>query len=137
VTVCDGGVVGGGRGGRVRGPSRWFGSNRLVRMTTATVINPSAFPVTFPASQDWHKDGRDVTIYAVQLFSAYHLLDLAVKGMTFRPVSSPVRFLNRTFDRKFSAARWQALLAPVVAEVRESIAFCSADPRNCLTADAD
>jgi hypothetical protein len=104
---------------------------------TDSVINPSAFPVTFPASQDWHRDGRDVTIYAVQLFSAYHLLDLAVKGMTFRPVSSPVRFLNRTFDRKFSAARWQALLAPVVAEVRESIAFCSADPRNCLTAGVD
>lgn len=106
-------------------------------MTTATVINPSAFPVTFPASQDWHRDGRDVTMYAAQLFTAYHLLGLAVKGMTFRPVSSPVRFLNQTFDRKLSAARWQELLAPVVEHVRESIAFCSADPNNCLTADAD
>jgi hypothetical protein len=67
---------------------------------TAAVINPSAFPVVFPASQGWHKDGRDVTIYAIQLFSAYHLLSLAVKGMTFRPVSSPVRFLNQTFGRK-------------------------------------
>jgi len=104
-------------------------------MTTG--FNPSNFPVVFPASQDWHKDGRDVTMYAAQLFTAYSLLGLAVKGMTFRPVSSPVRFLNRTFDRKFSAARWQALLAPVVVEVRESIAFCSADPRNCLTAEAD
>jgi hypothetical protein len=35
---------------------------------TAAVINPSAFPVVFPASQGWHKDGRDVTIYAIQLF---------------------------------------------------------------------
>jgi hypothetical protein len=104
-------------------------------MTTG--FNPSDFPVVFPASQDWHKDGRDVTMYAAQLFTAYSLLGLAVKGMTFRPVSSPVRFLNRTFDRKFSAARWQQLLAPVVEQVRESIAFCSADPRNCLTADVD
>ena len=78
-----------------------------------------------------------MTMYAAQLFTAYSLLGLAVKGMTFRPVSSPVRFLNRTFDRKFSAARWQQLLAPVVEQVRESIAFCSADPRNCLTADVD
>jgi hypothetical protein len=104
-------------------------------MTTG--FNPSNFPVVFPASQDWHKDGRDVTMYAAQLFTAYSLLGLAVKGMTFRPVSSPVRFLNRTFERKLSAARWQQLLAPVVEQVRESIAFCSADPRNCLTADAD
>lgn len=104
---------------------------------TATVINPSAFPVVFPASQGWHKDDRDVTIYAVQLFSAYHLLSLAVKGMTFRPVSSPVRFLNQTFGRRLSAARWQEMLAPVVAEVRESIEFQAEDPANCQTADVD
>lgn len=104
---------------------------------SATVICPEAFPVVFPASQGWHKDGRDVTIYAVQLFTAYRLLGLAAKGMTFRAVSSPVRFFNQAFGRKLSAARWHDLLAPVVAEVKESIAFQSEDPANCLTAEVD
>ena len=104
---------------------------------SATVIQPDAFPVTFPASQGWHKDGRDVTIYAIQLLTAHNLLGLAVKGMTFRPVSSPVRFLNQTFGRKLSAARWQELLAPVVEEVRESIKFQAEAPANCQTAEAD
>lgn len=100
-----------------------------------TVINPTDFPVVFPAAQGWHRDGRDVTLYAVQVLTAYRLLGLAAKGMTFRPVSSPVRFLNTAFDRKFSAARWQELLEPVVEHIHECIEFRSQHPDNCLTAD--
>jgi hypothetical protein len=101
---------------------------------TATVIDPTAIPVAFPASQGWHKDGRDVTLYAVQVLTAYRLLGLAAKGMTFRPASSPVRFLNQTFDRKLSAARWQELLAPVVQNIHEHLEFRAQHPDNCLTA---
>jgi hypothetical protein len=104
---------------------------------TATVIDPTAIPVAFPASQGWHKDGRDVTLYAVQVLAAYRLLGLAVKGMTFRPATSPVRFFNQAFDRKLSAARWQELLAPVVDDIHAHIEFCNAHPDNCLTAEAD
>jgi hypothetical protein len=100
-----------------------------------TVINPTDFPVAFPASQGWHKDGRDVTLYAVQVLTAYRLLGLAAKGMTFRPASSPVRFLNQTFDRKLSAARWQELLESVVEDIHAALEFRSQDPGNCLTAD--
>jgi hypothetical protein len=98
-----------------------------------TVINPTNFPVAFPASQGWHKDGRDVTLYAVQVLTAYRLLGLAAKGMTFRPASSPVRFLNQTFDRELSAARWQELLESVVEDIHAALEFCQ-DPNNCLTA---
>lgn len=101
------------------------------------VVCPDQFPVTFPASQGWHKDGRDVTISAVQLFSAFHLLKLAAKGPGFRPASSPVRFLNQTFGRKLSATSWQAMLEPVVEEVRAALAFRNENPGNCLTAEAD
>jgi len=73
-------------------------------------------------------------MYAVQLLTAYNLLKLAVKGMTFRPASSPVRFLNQAFGRRLSASKWQTILAPVVAEVRESIEFHNADQGNCVTA---
>jgi hypothetical protein len=82
---------------------------------TATVINPSAMPVTF---EGWHKNGSDVTIHAIQVLSAYRLLPLASKGMKFRPATSPVRFLNQTFGRKLSAERWQELLAPVVEQIK-------------------
>jgi hypothetical protein len=101
----------------------------------STVINPTDFPVAFPASQGWHKDGRDVTLYAVQVLTAYRLLGLAAKGMTFRPASSPVRFLNQTFDRKLSAARWQELLESVVEDIHAALEFRSQNPDNCLTAD--
>lgn len=104
---------------------------------TATVIDPTAIPVVFPASQGWHKDGRDVTLYAVQVLAAYRLLGLAVKGMTFRPATSPVRFFNQAFDRKMSAAGWQELLAPVVDDIHAHIEFRNAHPDNCLTAEAD
>ena len=82
---------------------------------TATVINPSASPVVF---EGWHKDGRDVTLYAVQVLTAYRLLGLAVKGMTFRPASSPIRFFNQAFGRKLSAVKWQDLLTPVVEQIK-------------------
>jgi len=82
---------------------------------TATVINPTAIPVVF---EGWHKNGSDVTLYAVQVLSAYRMLGLAVKGMTFRPATSPVRFLNQAFGRKLSAARWQELLTPVVEQIK-------------------
>ena len=82
---------------------------------TATVIQPTAIPVVF---EGWHKNGSDVTLYAVQVLSAYRMLGLAVKGMTFRPATSPVRFLNQAFGRKLSAARWQELLTPVVAQIK-------------------
>ena len=82
---------------------------------TATVINPTAIPVVF---EGWHKNGSDVTLYAVQVLSAYRMLSLAVKGMTFRPATSPVRFLNQAFGRKLSAARWQELLTPVVEQIK-------------------
>lgn len=101
---------------------------------TATVIHPTEFRVVF---WDLHKDGRDVTLCAVQVLAAYRLLGLAVKGMTFRPETSPVRFFNRVFDRKYSAARWQELLAPRVEDIHAHIEFCSAHPGNCLTAEAD
>ena len=86
-------------------------------MTTKTfaVIHPTDAPVVF---EGWHKDGSDVTLYAVQVLSAYRLLGLAVKGMTFRPATSPVRFLNQAFGRKLSAAKWQGLLAPVAEQIR-------------------
>jgi len=74
---------------------------------------------------------------AVQLFTAFHLLRLAAKGMEFRPASSPVRFFNQTFSRKLSATRWQAMLEPVVEEVRAALAFRNADPGNCMVAEAD
>ena len=101
---------------------------------SASVIHPAEFPVTFPASEGWHVDGRDVTIYAIQLFAAYRLLRLAANGMTFRPATSPVRFFNQTFGRKLSAKRWEEVLAPVVAEVHNAIDFQNADPRNRLRA---
>jgi hypothetical protein len=101
------------------------------------VVCPDECPITFPASEGWHKDDRDVTMSAVQLFTAFHLLKLAAKGMEFRPASSPVRFFNQTFGRKLSATRWQAILGPVVEEVREALAFRNENPGNCLTAEAD
>ena len=82
---------------------------------TATVIQPTAIPVVF---EGWHKNGSDVTLYAVQVLSSYRMLGLAVKGMTFRPATSPVRFLNQAFGRKLSAARWQELLTPVVEQIK-------------------
>ncbi len=45
-----------------------------------TVINPTDFPVAFPAAQGWHRDGRDVTLYAVQVLTAYRLLGLAARS---------------------------------------------------------
>ena len=82
---------------------------------TASVINPSAFPVVF---EGWHKDGSDVTMYAVQVLTAYRMLSLAAKGMTFRPGTSPVSFLNRAFGRRQTAQQWQARLAPVVEQIK-------------------
>ena len=100
-----------------------------------TVIHPTDIPVAFPASDGWHRDGRDVTLYAVQVLTAYRLIRLSLKGMGFRPASNPVRFLNQAFDRKWSAARWQELLEPVVEQIHECIEFRSQHPDNCLTAD--
>lgn len=101
---------------------------------TATVICPTDFPVVF---WDLHKDGGEVHLYAVQVLAAYRLLGLAVKGMKFHPASSPVRFFNQAFDRKYSAARWQELLAPRIEDIRAHIEFRNAHPDNCLTAEAD
>ena len=82
---------------------------------TTTVIDPTAFPVVF---EGWHKDGSDVTLYAIQVLSAYRMLSLAVKGMKFKPATSPVRFLNQAFGCKLPAHVWQARLAPVVAQIK-------------------
>lgn len=82
---------------------------------SATVIDPTAIPVVF---EGWHRDGSDVTLYAVQVLAAYRMLPLAVKGMKFRAGSSPVTFLNRAFGCKLSAAIWQARLEPVAEQIR-------------------
>jgi hypothetical protein len=82
---------------------------------TATVIQPTAIPVVF---EGWHKNGSDVTLYAVQVLTSYRMLGLAAKGMTFRQGTSPVRFLNQAFGRKLSATKWQDLLAPVVEQIK-------------------
>ena len=48
---------------------------------TATVIDPTAIPVVF---EGWHRDGSDVTLYAVQVLAAYRMLGLAAKGFKFK-----------------------------------------------------
>lgn len=80
---------------------------------SATVIDPTASPVVF---EGWHRDGSDVTLYAVQVLTAYRMLPLASKGLKFRG-GGPVQFLNKAFGTRQPAHVWEARLAPVVEQI--------------------
>jgi len=81
------------------------------------VIEPSQHPVIFDSS--WHSQGREVTLYSVQILTSYHMLPLAAKGMRFKN-GGPVKFLNLTFKRKLSAEKWLEVLRPVVNQIRSN-----------------
>jgi uncharacterized C2H2 Zn-finger protein len=78
---------------------------------SCTVINPSQSYILF---EGWHKTGRDVKLPEISVRAAFRLLNLSRAGMTFRPQTDPVRYLNRAFGQRFTAKRWIELLAPVV-----------------------